>query len=114
MAITANMTTSEGVALTGAYLVIKSAYVKKFDGAWTGNDDDGYTQGSASFKLIYDVDIYLNADKRAEKNNSNNIIKNRHIDHHKCDYDLTASDNPFKLAYADLKTNSELSNVVDA
>ena len=57
---------------------------------------------------------FVRSNKRAEKNNSNNIIKNRHIDHHKCDYDLTASDNPFKLAYADLKTNSELSNVADA
>ena len=41
-------------------------------------------------------------------------ISNRHIDHFKTDYSLDASDNPVKLAYADLKTNSELSNVADA
>ena len=34
MAITANMTTPDGIAITGAYLVVKNAYVKKFDGEW--------------------------------------------------------------------------------
>jgi len=41
-------------------------------------------------------------------------IKNRHVDHIKTDYSLDATDNPIKLAYADLKTNSQLSNVKDA
>jgi hypothetical protein len=31
-------------------------------------------------------------------------IKNRHVDHFKIDYSLDATDNPIKLAYADLKT----------
>ena len=38
-------------------------------------------------------------------------ISNRHVDHFKIDYSLDATDNPIKLAYADLKTNSQLSNV---
>ena len=117
MAITANMTTPDGIAITGAYLVIKSAYVKKFDGDWTASGDDGetWTQGDASFKLIYDVSIYANATKRADRLEKNYKIKNDHIDHFKIDYDPTSGEqNAFKLAYADLKTNSNLSSVSDA
>ena len=62
MAITANMTTHEGIALTDAYVRVTQA----------------------------------------------------HVDHFKIDYDLDATDNPIQLAYADLKTNSQLSNVKDA
>ena len=98
MAITANMTTHDGVDLTDSYVRVTQAYVKKLNGNW---------------KLIYDVLIYANADKRADKEEQTYRIKNRHVDHFKIDYSLDASDNPFKLAYADLKTNSQLSNVKD-
>ena len=127
MAITANMTTHDGIALTDAYCYIPTAYVKKFDAKWTPKKDsegnlilnsDGdvtYEQtGSATWKLIYDVLIYANADKRADIEEQTYRIKNRHVDHFKIDYSLDATDNPFKLAYADLKTNSQLSNVKDA
>jgi hypothetical protein len=40
-------------------------------------------------------------------------ISNRHVDHFKIDYSLDATDNPIKLAYADLKANDQLSNVQD-
>ena len=113
MAITANMTTHDGIALTDAYCYIPTAYVKKFDGKWSGNDDDGYTQADATWKLIYDVLIYADADKRADRLEETYRIKNRHVDHFKVDYNLDATDNPFKLAYANLKTNSQLSNVKD-
>ena len=113
MAITANMTTHEGIALTDAYCYIPTAYVKKFDGEWTGNDEDGWTQGDSTWKLIYDVLIYADADKRADRLEQSYRIKNNHVDHFKVDYSLDATDNPFKLAYADLKTNSQLSNVKD-
>jgi len=113
MAITANMTTHDGIALTDAYCYIPTAYVKKFDGEWSGNDVDGYTQADATWKLIYDVLIYANADKRADRLGQNYRIKNRHVDHFKVDYSLDATDNPFKLAYADLKANDQLSNVQD-
>ena len=116
MAITANMTTPDGIAITGAYLVVKYAYVKKFDGQWTGNDDDGWTQGDASFKLIYDVLIYANATKRADRLEQNYRIKNNHVDHFKIDYDPTSGEqNAFKLAYTDLKTKTSLlSSIADA
>jgi len=126
MAIKADMTTHDGVALTQAYCYIPQAYVKKFDGEWTKKldsdgkvvtDSDGkdvWEQAAATFKLVYDVLIYADADKRADMNEQTYRIKNRHVDHFKADYSLDATDNPFKLAYADLKTNSQLSNIKDA
>ena len=113
MAITANITTHDGIALTAANVRVTEAYVKKFDGEWSGNDTDGWTQGSASWKLIYDVLIYADADKRADRLEQTYRIKNNHVDHFKVDYSLDATDNPFKLAYADLKANDQLSNVQD-
>ena len=99
MAITANMTTHDGVALTDAYVRVTEAYVKKMDNDW---------------KLVYDVEIYKDKDTRDDATKEQSMrIKNNHVDHFKIDYSLDASDNPVKLAYADLKTNSELSNVKD-
>ena len=100
MAITANMTTHDGVALTSAYIRVSSAYVKKINSDW---------------KLVYDVLIYKDKDTRDDATKEQSMrIKNNHVDHFKIDYSLDASDNPVKLAYADLKTNSQLSNVADA
>ena len=100
MAITANMTTHDGVALTDAYVRVTSTYVKKMDSDW---------------KLVYDVEIYKDKDTRDDEGKEQSMrISNKHLQHFKIDYSLDASDNPVKLAYADLKTNSELSNVADA
>ena len=99
MAITANVDLGNGVSASSCYIIVPTAYVKKF------SDD--------SFKLIYDVIIYKDATDRAT-NETSKQIKCREVDHHKIDYDITTSDNPFKLAYADLKTNSSLSSVSDA
>ena len=100
MAITANMTTHDGVALTSAYVRVTSAYVKKMGSDW---------------KLVYDVEIYKDKDTRDDEvKEQSHRISNKHLQHFKIDYSLDASDNPVKLAYADLKTNSELSNVADA
>jgi len=99
MAITANMTTHDGIALTDVYVRVTQAYVKKMDSDW---------------KLVYDVLIYKDKDTRDDKNKEITMrISNRHVDHFKIDYSLDATDNPIKLAYADLKTNSQLSNVKD-
>jgi hypothetical protein len=102
MAITANMTTHDGTALTDAYVRIPTAYVKKMDGNW---------------KLVYDVLIYKDKDTRDDPDDKNTEItmriKNRHVDHFVIDYSLDATDNPIKLAYADLKANDQLSNVKD-
>jgi len=100
MAIQATVDLGNGVSATNAYLIIPTAYVKKFD-------DD-------SFKLIYDVHIYKDATDRAT-NNDMKQIRCRTVDHHKLTYDPTSGEqNAFKLAYADLKTNGSLSSVADA
>jgi len=105
MAITANMTTHDGIALTDAYVRVTEAYVKKMV-----VDDDGTT----AWKLVYDVLIYKDKDTRDDADKEQSMrIKNNHVDHFKTDYSLDATDNPIKLAYADLKTNSQLSNVKD-
>ena len=99
MAITANVDLGNGVTASSCYIIVPNAYVKKFE-------DD-------SFKLIYDVIIYKDATDRAT-NMKSKQIKCREVDHHKITYDPTTSDNPFKLAYTHLKTNSSLSSVADA
>ena len=99
MAITANVDLGNGVSASSCYIIVPTAYVKKF------SDD--------SFKLIYDVIIYKDATDRAT-NIESKQIKCREVDHHKITYDPTTSDNPFKLAYTHLKTNSSLSSVSDA
>ena len=100
MAITANVDLGNGVSATSAYLIVPNAYVKKFE-------DD-------SFKLIYDVEIYKNKSDRDSDSRQSKKIACREVEHHKISYDPTTSDNPFKLAYADLKTNSSLSSVSDS
>jgi len=99
MAITANMTTHDGVALTSAYVRVTSAYVKKMGSDW---------------KLVYDVIIYKDKATRDDATKEQSMrISNRHVDHFKIAYDITTSTNPVALAYADLKTSSQLSNVAD-
>ena len=99
MAITANMTTHDGIALTDVYVRVVQAYVKKM----TETDDSG--NESSVWKLIYDVLIYKDKDTRDDKHKEQSMrIKNNHVDHFKIDYSLDATDNPIKLAYADLKT----------
>ena len=99
MAITATVNLGNGVSKASCYIIVPTAYVKKFE-------DD-------SFKLIYDVHIYKDASDRAT-NLHTKQIPCREVDHHKTDYDTTASDNPFVLAYTHLKINGSLSSVADA
>ena len=100
MAITANMTTHDGSAHVSAYCRVSAAYVKKMGSDW---------------KLVYDVLIYKDKATRDDETKEQSMrISNRHVDHFKTDYSLDATDKPIKLAYADLKTNSQLSNVKDA
>ena len=100
MAITANVDLGNGVTASSCYIIVPTAYVKKFD-------DD-------SFKLIYDVHIYQNESDRDSETRQSKRIACKEVDHHKIDYDTAASDNPFVLAYTNLKTNSKLSSVADA
>ena len=100
MAITANVDLGNGVSASSCYIIVPNAYVKKFE-------DD-------SFKLIYDVEIYQNESARNSTERFSKRITCNAVDHVKIDYDPTTSDNPFKLAYTHLKSNSALSSVADA
>ena len=100
MAITANVDLGNGVTASSCYLIVPTAYVKKM------RDD--------SFKLIYDVEIYQNESARNSDERFSKRITCNAVDHVKIDYDPTTSDNPFKLAYTHLKTNSSLSSISDA
>ena len=109
MAITANVDLGNGVTASSCYIIVPVAHVKKFR---PENDSE-----SAAFKLIYDVDIYENkaaADTLDLGTRLRKRIQCRQVDHFKIDYDVGASDNPFVLAYTDLKTNGSLSSVADA
>ena len=99
MAITATVDLGNGISKASCYIIVPTAYVKKFE-------DD-------SFKLIYDALIYKDATDRAT-NLQSKQIPCREVDHFKIDYDPTTSDNPFKLAYTHLKSNGKLSSVSDA
>ena len=110
MAITANVDLGNGASASRCYIIVPNAYVKKFR-----PEQDGE---SAKFKLIYDVDIYENkaaADTLDMGLRLKKRIPCREVDHFKIDYNPSSGEqNAFKLAYADLKTNSKLSTVADA
>ena len=106
MAITANVTLDGGILASSCYIIIPNAYVTKF-----APTKDSV---SATFKLIYDAHIYQNKSDRDDYGREGKKLRCRAVDHHKTDYDPTTSDNPFVLAYTDLKTNSTLSSVADA
>ena len=109
MAITANVNLGNGATASSCYIIVPSAYVKKFR-----PEQDGE---SATFKLIYDVAIYENkaaADTLNLNERLNKKIICKNVDSFKIDYDVTTTDNPWKLAYTHLKNNTFLSSVADA
>ncbi len=109
MAITANVDLGNGATASSCYIIIPNAYVKKFRPEKNGED--------ATIKLIYDVDIYQNkaaADTFELSDRLRKKIVCREVDHFKIDYDVTTTDNPWKLAYTHLKSNGKLSSVSDA
>ena len=109
MAITANVNLGNGVTASSCYIIIPNAQVKKFRPEQDGED--------ATFKLIYDVDIYQNkaaADTLDMGLRLKKRIRSREVDHFKIDYDPTTTDNPWKLAYTHLKSSGSLSSVSDA
>ena len=64
--------------------------------------------------MTYGVLIYKDKDTRDDEEKERSMrIRNNHVDQFQIDYSLDATDNLIKLAYADLKTNSQLSNIAD-
>ena len=113
MAITANMTTHNGRELTNAYCVIKSVRVKKFD-THEENSEEVMEKKESFWKLLYEIEIYENKDKRDHFDSNMFKIKNNHLDMQKIDFDISSSSNLYSLAYENLKMNDHLSNVKDA
>jgi hypothetical protein len=109
MAIQATVDLGNGVTASSCYIIVPNAYVKKFR-----PEQDGE---SATFKLIYDADIYQNkaaADTLDMGLRLKKRIRSKEVDHFKIDYDPTSGEqNAFKLAYEHLKTNSSLSSITD-
>ena len=106
MAITATVDLGNGVSKASCYLIIPTAYVKKFVSI-DGNN-------TATFKLIYDVHIYQNKEARDHVDRLGKHIRCPEVDRFKIDYDPTTSDNPFVLAYTHLKTDEDIANVLSS
>jgi len=106
MAITATVDLGNGVSKASCYIIVPTAYVKKF-----APEDDSE---SATFKLIYDVHIYQNKSDRDSYYRKSKQISCRSVDHFKINYDTSASDNPFVLAYTHLKTDEDIGNVLSS
>mgnify|MGYP003142218746 FL=1 len=104
MAITADINLGNGVSATSTYIIIPCSQVMKYK----------TDVGDMVFKLVYDVQIYENKNGRDTAETGSKRLSCISLDKFKIDYDPTSTDNPFKLAYDHLKTNSLLSNVSDA
>ena len=100
MAIQATIQTQGGLAATNAYLRISNLTLKKI----VGGDDNN------KWQLVYGVDCYLNASAR--NSNPDARLYAPSVDQFKIVSDSEPSD-PINAAYANLKTQSSVSNVSD-
>jgi len=100
MAISANIITMGGLAATGAYLRISDLTVKKI----IQGDNNG------KWQLAYGVDCYVSADERASDSPTTLVAPS--VDRFKVVSDDEPTD-PYAVAYADLKTQSTVSNASD-
>jgi len=100
MAISGDIITMGGLAATGAYLRISDLTVKKI----IEGDNNG------KWQLVYGVDCYVSADERASDSPTTLVAPS--VDRFKVTSDDEPSD-PYAVAYADLKTQSAVSNAAD-
>ena len=100
MAISANIVTMGNLTATGAYLRISDLTVKKI----IQGDNSG------KWQLEYGVDCYVSADERASDSPTTLVAPS--VDRFKVTSDTEPSD-PYAVAYADLKTQSTVSNASD-
>ena len=100
MAISGDIITMGGLAATGAYLRISDLTVKKI----IQGDNNG------KWQLVYGVDCYVSADERASDSPTTLVAPS--VDRFKVTSDTEPSD-PYAVAYADLKTQSAVSNAAD-
>ena len=102
MAISANIVTMGGLAATGAYLRISDITTKKIID--TASDNNG------KWQMTYGVDCYVSADERASDSPTTLVAPS--VDRFKVTSDDEPSD-PYAVAYANLKTQSTVSNASD-
>ena len=100
MAISGNIVTQGGLVATGAYLRISDLTVRKII---EGED-------SGKWQLVYGVDSYVSADERAS--DSPTTLASPSVNRFKVISDTEPSD-PYAVAYANLKTQSTVSNASD-
>ena len=102
MAVQGTITTMGGLTATNAYLRISDLTVKKIVDADSENNN--------KWQLVYGVYCYLNADART--NNPETRLVAPSVDLFKIISDTEPSD-PMAAAYADLKTQSTVTNATD-
>jgi sarcosine oxidase gamma subunit len=102
MAVQGTIETKGGLTATNAYLRISDMTVKKIVEADNAND--------GKWQLVYGVYCYVNAEARA--NNPETRLVAPRVDRFKVISDTEPSD-PMATAYANLKTQSSVSNVSD-
>jgi hypothetical protein len=102
MAISANIVTMGGLAATGAYLRISDITTKKII--------DSTSDNNGKWQMTYGVDCYVSADERASDSPTTLVAPT--VDRFKVTSDTEPSD-PYAVAYADLKTQSAVSNASD-
>lgn len=102
MAISGNIVTMGGLAATGAYLRISDITTQKII--------DSTSDNNGKWQLVYGVDCYVSADERASDSPTTLVAPS--VDRFKVVSDDEPSD-PYAVAYADLKTQSAVSNASD-
>jgi len=102
MAVQGTITTMGGLTATDAYLRISDVTVKKI--VEEGSPNDG------KWQLVYGVHCYINANART--NNPETRLVAPSVDRFKVVTDTEQSD-PMNSAYANLKTQSAVSNASD-
>ena len=100
MAVQGTISTMGGLTATNAYLRICDLSVKKIVGGADNN----------KWQLVYGVHCYVNADARI--NNPETPLVAPSVDRFKVVSDTESSD-PMAVAYANLKTQSTVSNASD-
>ena len=102
MAISGNIVTMGGLAATGAYLRISDITTKKII--------DSTSDNNGKWQMTYGVACYVSADERASDSPTTLVAPT--VDRFKVVSDDEPSD-PYAVAYADLKTQSAVSNSSD-
>ena len=102
MAVQGTISTMGGLTATNAYLRISDLTVKKIVDADSENNN--------KWQLVYGVYCYLNADART--NNPETRLVAPSVDRFKVISDDEPSD-PMATAYADLKTQSTVTDATD-